>query len=267
MFSSVGMIGTGNMGSAVARAIAAKNCVCKLLLANRTKDKAAALAEKLSVAVVADNEDVAWECDLIFLAVKPQMMADMLSPLQGIFAERKDRFVLVTMAAGLTCEKIQALAGGKYPVIRMMPNTPAAIGSGMTQYCGKDVTDAELNAFADLLAFSGSLDAIPEKLMDAASAVSGCGPAFVYLMIEAMADGGVACGLPRKKALEYAAKTLEGAARMVQESGEHPGRLKDAVCSPGGTTIQGVRALEEGGFRAAAMNAVIAAFDKTQDIK
>lgn len=267
MFSSVGMIGTGNMGSAVARAIAAKNCGCKLLLANRTKDKAAALAEKLSVAVVADNEDVAWECDLIFLAVKPQMMADMLSPLQSIFAERKDRFVLVTMAAGLTCEKIQALAGGKYPVIRMMPNTPAAIGSGMTQYCGKDVTDAELNAFADLLAFSGSLDAIPEKLMDAASAVSGCGPAFVYLMIEAMADGGVACGLPRKKALEYAAKTLEGAARMVQESGEHPGRLKDAVCSPGGTTIQGVRALEEGGFRVAAMNAVIAAFEKTKDIK
>lgn len=267
MFSSVGMIGTGNMGSAVAKAIAVKNCGCRLLLANRTKEKAAALAEKLPGAVVADNAAVARQCDLIFLAVKPQMMADMLSELQGIFAERKDRFVLVTMAAGLTCEKIQALVGGNYPVIRMMPNTPAAIGVGMTQYCGLDVTEAELQAFADLLSCSGSLDAIPEKLMDAAAAVSGCGPAFVYLMIEALADGGVACGLPRKKALEYAAKTLEGAALMVQKSGQHPGSLKDAVCSPGGTTIQGVRALEDGGFRAAAMNAVIAAFEKTKDIK
>ncbi len=267
MFSSVGMIGTGNMGSAVAKAIAAKNCSCKLLLANRTPEKAAALAEKLPGAATASNAEIAKVCNLVFLAVKPQMMADMLSELQGIFAERKDRFILVTMAAGLSCEKIQALAGGKYPVIRMMPNTPAAIGVGMTQYCGLDVTEAELNAFADLLSCSGSLDAIPERLMDAAAAVSGCGPAFVYLMIEALADGGVACGLPRKKALDYAAKTLEGAARMVQESGEHPGKLKDAVCSPGGTTIQGVRALEEGGFRAAAMNAVITAYEKTQDIK
>lgn len=267
MFSSVGMIGIGNMGSAVAKAIAAKGCGCKLLLANRTEDKAAALAAQLPGASVVDNAQIARNCDLIFLAVKPQMMQDMLSALQSVLAARTDRFVLVTMAAGLTCEKIQALAGGNYPVIRMMPNTPAAIGVGMTQYCGLNVTEAELNTFADLLSCSGTLDAIPEQLMDAAAAVSGCGPAYVYLMIEALADGGVACGLPRDKATAYAAKMVEGAALMVQKCGQHPGALKDAVCSPGGTTIAGVRALEEHGFRAAATDAVIAAYEKTLSLK
>ena len=122
----------------------------------------------------------------------------------------------------------------------------------------------ELEAFAALLAPAGLVDPVPEELIDAASAVSGCGPAYAYLFIEALADGGVACGLPRDKALAYAAQMVAGSARMVLESGRHPGALKDAVCSPGGTTIQGVRALEEGGFRAAAMDAVIAAYEKTR---
>lgn len=267
MFSSVGFIGTGNMGSAVARAIAQSGFEGRLLLANRSSQKAEALAKNLKNASVCDNAVVAAECDLIFLAVKPQMMADMLMPLQSVLAQRKDRFVLVTMAAGLTCETIQHMAGGAYPVIRMMPNTPAAIGAGMTQYCGCGATEAELSEFAELLKDSGTLDLIPETMIDAASAVSGCGPAFVYLMMEALADGGVACGLPRAKALAYAAKTVEGAALMVQKSGEHPGKLKDAVCSPAGSTIEGVRALEEGGFRAAAMDAVIAAYEKTLTMK
>ena len=263
MFSSIGFLGTGNMGGAIARTIFAGGFDGRLLLANRTVEKAEALANLLCGALVSDNRTVADECDLIFLAVKPQMMEELLTPLQSVLAGRKDRFVLVTMAAGLTCETIRHMAGGDYPVIRMMPNTPAAIGAGMTQYCGVGVTETELSDFAGLLAGSGSLDLIPEALIDAASAVSGCGPAYVYLLIEALADGGVACGLPRGKALCYAAKTLEGAALMVQKTGQHPGALKDAVCSPGGSTIEGVRALEEGGFRAAAMDAVIAAYEKT----
>lgn len=267
MFSSIGFIGTGNMGSAVAKAITKSAYTGKLLLANRTAEKAAALASLLPNAAVCDNQAVAAECDLIFLAVKPQMMAAMLSKLQDTFAARTDRFVLVTMAAGLTCETIRHMAGGAYPVIRMMPNTPAAIGAGMTQYCGLDVTKEEYADFAALLSASGSLDLIPEGLIDAASAVSGCGPAYVYMLIEALADGGVACGLPRTKAMAYAAKMVEGAALMVQRSSQHPGSLKDAVCSPGGSTIEGVRALEEGGFRAAAMDAVVAAYKKTLTMK
>ena len=144
-----------------------------------------------------------------------------------------------------------------------MPNTPAAIGEGMILYCAEGVEPEEKTAFVDVMQAAGSFDELSESLIDAGSAVSGCGPAFVYPFIEAMADGAVACGLPRAKAQLYAAQTLVGAARLVLESGDHPGALKDAVCSPGGSTIQGVRALEQNGFRSAVMEAVIAAYEKT----
>ena len=167
------------------------------------------------------------------------------------------------MAAGLTCDRIQDMVDLDCPVIRIMPNTPSAIGAGVVQYCGQLATVEELDAFAALIAPAGLVDPVPEGFIDAASAVSGCGPAFAYLFLEALADGGVACGLPRDKAVAYAAQMAVGAARMVLESGQHPGALKDAVCSPGGTTIQGIRALERSGFRGAAMEAVIAAYEKT----
>ena len=145
-----------------------------------------------------------------------------------------------------------------------MPNTPASIGKGMTLWCKNEyVSDTATLDFEKIMAKSGRLDAIPEKLIDAASAVSGCGPAFVYIFIEALADGAVECGLPRDKALLYACETLIGAAETVKASAKHPGELKDAVCSPGGSTIAGVRALEEGAFRASSAAAVIAAYKKT----
>ena len=264
MFQKIGFIGTGNMGSAVATAAAGQGR--ELLLANRTPAKAQVLADAVGGRVV-KNPEAAGESDLLFLCVKPQMMAGMLEGIAPVLRARDDRFVLVTMAAGLTCQRIREMAGGDYPVIRMMPNTPCAIGAGVIQYCGLGVTQEELDEFAELLKPAGLVDKVEERLIDAASAVSGCGPAFAYLFIEALADGGVACGLPRAKAMAYAAQMLEGSARMVLESGKHPGVLKDAVCSPGGTTIQGVRALEEGGLRAAAMNAVIAAYEKTLQLK
>lgn len=262
-FQRIGFLGCGNMGSALARAAAKQSR--SLLLANRTPAKAEALAGELG-AQVADNGQVARDCDLIFLGVKPQMMAGLLAELAPMFRQRKDRFVLVTMAAGLTMEAIRSMAGGNYPVIRIMPNTPASIGAGMILYCAQEVEPKELEAFCTLMSGAGRLDELPEGLMDAGSALSGCGPAFVYPFIEALADGAVACGLPRAKAQQYAAQTLVGAARLVLESGAHPGALKDAVCSPGGSTIQGVRALEQGGFRSAVMEAVIAAYQKTVDL-
>lgn len=262
-FQRIGFLGCGNMGSALARA-AAKHTK-RILLANRTLAKAQALALELG-AQPAQNWDVAQYCDLIFLGVKPQMMKGVLEELAPDLRERKDRFVLVTMAAGLTIETIRSMAGGDYPVIRIMPNTPASIGEGMILYCAQGVKPEELAAFRTLMAGAGRLDELPEGLIDAGSALSGCGPAFVYPFIEALADGAVACGLPRQKAQQYAAQTLVGAARLVLESGEHPGALKDAVCSPGGSTIQGVRALEQGGFRGTVMEAVIAAYQKTVDL-
>nr|WP_325212559.1 pyrroline-5-carboxylate reductase [uncultured Oscillibacter sp.] len=262
-----GFIGTGNMGGALARAARRKLAGESLLLANRTRAKAEALAEELDTRA-ADNEDVAWEADHIFLGVKPQMMEGLLKELAPILAKRRDRFVLVTMAAGLSIADIRRMAGGDYPVIRIMPNTPCSIGEGMVLYTpGPGVTPEEERAFLEALAGAGRFSFLPEGLMDAGSAVAGCGPAFVDLFVEALGDGGVACGLPRAQAVEFAAQMALGSARLILESGRHPGELKDAVCSPGGTTIQGVRALEEAGFRGAVMDAVIAAFEKSGKLK
>jgi pyrroline-5-carboxylate reductase len=148
-----------------------------------------------------------------------------------------------------------------------MPNTPVSVGEGTVLYtANSEVTDGEIADFKAAMKFAGVLDEIPEKLIDAASAVSGCGPAFVFMFIESLADGAVACGLPRDKALVYAEQTVLGAARLALESGKHPGELKDAVCSPGGSTIEGVRTLEEGAFRASAVDAVIAAYEKTKTL-
>ena len=191
------------------------------------------------------------------------MMAGMLEGIAPVLAARTDRFVLASMAAGLDAGRIQAMAGGEYPVICLMPNTPVAVGAGIIEYYGLGTTQEELDAFQALLAPAGLVDRIEPGQLNAASAVSGCGPAFCSLFIEALADGGVACGLPRAKALAYAAQMVEGTARLMLETGSHPGQMKDAVCSPGGTTIQGVRTLEARGLRSAAMEAVIAAYEKT----
>lgn len=265
--ATFGFIGTGNMGGALARALAKNVEGDSILLANRSAEKAAALATELGCKAVS-SEAIAKKADYIFLGVKPQMMADLLAQLSPILKEREDRFILVTMAAGLTIQRIRELAVGDYPVIRIMPNTPASIGEGMILYtAGSDVLDIELQIFLAAMAGAGRLSPLPEHLMDAGSAVSGCGPAFVDLFIEALADGGVACGLPRASALEFAAQMVAGSAKLVLESGKHPGVLKDAVCSPGGTTIQGVRALEAGNFRGTVMEAVIKAYEKNFDLK
>ena len=262
-----GFIGTGNMGGALAAAAAKTLPGSEILLANRTAAKAEKLAEKLGC-LVSDSATVAGGAKYIFLGVKPQMIEGLMDVLRPVLASRDDRFVLVSMIAGTSIESIQALAGAEYPIIRIMPNTPASIGAGMILYCrSSGVTDDELDEFLEGMKAAGRFSPIDEKLIDAGSAVSGCGPAFVDLFIEALADGGVACGLPRKSALEFAAQMVMGSAQLVLESGKHPGELKDAVCSPGGTTIQGVRTLEQRGFRGAVTDAVIAAYEKTLALK
>ena len=256
-----GFIGCGNMGGAIAKALAKKTT--DFSITDRS-GRAVGLAVELCCGYTSAAE-IAEKAERIFLGVKPQMMAGALKDLQPILAEKKP--ILITMAAGLTMEQIQQLAGAELPVIRIMPNTPVAVGRGMTLYCANDLVGRDiLEDFLNDMEYSGILDPVDEHLFDAAGTVSGCGPAYMYMFIEAMADGAVACGVPRAKAMEYAAATMMGAAQMVLETKQHPGALKDAVCSPGGSTIAGVRALEQHGFRAAAMDCVIATYHRNKEL-
>lgn len=262
-----GFIGVGNMGGALAAAVCKKIPSNEVLLSDKNEECARTKSELLHCDF-GTNEHVAASCKFIFLGVKPQMMKAALAEIAPTLSSRTDDFILVTMAAGIDCASISAWAlNESYPVIRIMPNTPASVGKGMILYCtnGK-VCEPDIARFTEVMSAAGRLDCLDETLIDAGSAVSGCGPAFVYMFIEALADGGVKCGLPRAKALEYAAATVCGAAELVLHSGKHPGELKDAVCSPAGTTIEGVKSLEESGFRGAAMDAVIAAFERTKEL-
>lgn len=263
----IALIGTGNMGSACAEAARRAMPEAELLLVNRTKARAEALAARLGGAVtVTDARTAAEEAELLFLGIKPQMLEAVAQEIGDVTA-RREGLLLVSMAAGVTLERLGALFGRDLPTVRMMPNLPMTVGEGMTLWCANDrVTDAEKQVFCRVLASSGHLGELSEGLIDAGSAVSGCGPAFVCLFLEAMADGGVACGLTRAQATEYAVQTLLGTAKQLAECGTHPAALKDAVCSPGGSTIEGVRALEGGAFRSTVMRAVSAAFEKTRKL-
>ena len=257
-----GFIGCGNMGGAVASALSQST---KQIVVSDRSGKAKVLAEKLSISY-GDNHKIASECDAIFLCVKPHMMQDMLLPLQSVLAQRKP--LLITMAAGLTMQSIEDFTDCHLPVIRMMPNTPTALGKGVIQYCCNDlVEEAALQQWLRDMQPCGLLDELEERLIDAASALSGSGPAYMYVFLEALADGAVACGIPRAKAMDYAAMTMAGAAEMYLQTHTHPGALKDAVCSPGGATLQGVAALERGDLHGTVLSAVDAAYKRTLELK
>ena len=260
----LGFIGTGNMGGALAQAAATSGA--GMLLSNRTADKAVRLAAELGCAA-GTNLEVAEGCKYIFLGVKPQMLQALLAELKAPLSARTDRPVLVSMAAGVTIRTIRETLGLPCPVVRIMPNLPVASGTGVILLSpGSQVKEDELCELERLLQAAGLLMRMPEGQIDAGSAVSGCGPAYVYLFLDALANGGVACGLRYDQALALAAQTLIGAAGTALTSGKHPGKLQAEVCSPAGTTIAGVRTLEQRGVRAAAMNAVIAAYERTKEL-
>ena len=260
----LGLIGTGNMGGALAQAAAKSGA--SMLLSNRTAEKAARLAAELDCAA-GTNLEIAESCKFIFLGVKPQMLPALLDELKAPFSARQDRFILVSMAAGVTLGTIKKTLGLPCPVVRIMPNLPVSLGKGVVLISPDDtVTEGELAELETSLRPAGLLMRMPEDKLDAGSAVSGCGPAFMYLFLDALANGGVSCGLPYPQALALAAQTMIGTAEMTLASGKHPGQLQSEVCSPGGTTIAGVRALEQHGVRAAAMDAVIAAYERTCEL-
>ncbi len=260
----IGFIGCGNMGGAIAEAVASSGVETKILLSDMDSTKVEALCKKVN-GEKSDNITIARNADVIFLAVKPQVLSSVIDEIKSEVLPRP--VVIVSMAAGVEMKKIEACFGGEIALIRIMPNTPVAVGEGMILFAtNKNITEDYISEFLSIMECAGKIDRIDEKLIDAASALSGCGPAFVYMFIEALADGAVACGLPRDKALKYAMQTVLGSASLLDSSDKHPGELKDAVCSPGGSTIMGVIALENGAFRGPVMNAIRDAFERTKEL-
>ncbi|MBR6533782.1 MAG: pyrroline-5-carboxylate reductase [Clostridia bacterium] len=261
----VGFIGCGNMGGALAHAVA-KSGVAQVLLTDVDQSKAQNLADTIGGKVVSLLELVS-SAKYIFLGVKPQMMAELIDSISPTLKERNDRFILVTMAAGIKISSFNDMIGAKFPIIRIMPNTPVAVGEGMILYslC-KAITEAEESEFLKVLEFSGKLDKLPEELIDAGCVVSGCGPAFVYMFLESMAKAGSEFGLPKHKAIEYAAQTLVGASKLVQTSGKTPETLRQEVCSPKGSTIEGVISLQNSDFDKNINDALNASFKRTKEL-
>ncbi|MGT2665912.1 pyrroline-5-carboxylate reductase [Streptococcus rifensis] len=259
----IGFIGVGNMGAAIAKSIDAAKYT--LYLSSHNPQKAAVLQAHIPNAVLGSNQEIAASCDMIFLGVKPYQVTELLRTLAPAIAQNK-KALWVSMSAGLPLSKIAELLPSEAGLIRMMPNTPVAVGQGMTTYCLSESARAERDnqLFTEVMANSGKLLALPESSIDAATGIAGCGPAFVFQMIEALADAGVQNGLQRADALELSAQTLLGAAQLMLETGTHPSVLRDQVTSPGGSTIAGVVALEENGFRHATISAVNAAIERTR---
>ena len=259
----IGFIGAGNMGGALAAAVAKSGNAVYLSDAN--VEKAKTLASEISATATTTAEAIE-NCDVVFLGVKPQILPAVAGEISDSVAKRGESICLVSMAAGVTLSQLSEF----FPdtkIIRIMPNTPASVGAGVILYALGEKADGEdEKTLLEALAAAGSLNKLDEKLIDAATAVSGCGPAFAYMFIEALADGGVKCGLPRDKAQKFAAEMLLGAAKLCIESGKHPGELKDAVCSPGGSTIAGVAALEDSAFRAGVIDAVESAYIRTKEL-
>ncbi|MDR0322991.1 MAG: pyrroline-5-carboxylate reductase [Treponema sp.] len=268
--SVISCIGSGNMGFALMKGASNSAPGMKIIFTDTEIEKAMNAADSLGAEIAKTNIEAVKKCDYIFLAVKPQILPLVFAEIAGVIGERIGSGlspVIVSMAAGWSIEKIQTVIGHKMPVVRILPNTPALIGKGMTAFVSSPEVPAEKKSeLKKILAGTGIVDQIDESLMDAVTGLSGSGPAFVYLFLEALADGGVLAGLPRNKALLYAAQTVIGAAAMVQKTGKLPGELKDMVTSPGGTTIAGIAALENGAFRGTVIKAVEAAWQRAKEL-
>ena len=263
----IGFIGCGNMATAILKGILKSGEVAATdIIASAKSDKTREKIEKeLGIKKADTNAQVVEFADVVFLAVKPQFLEGVLDEIK---ASVKADQIFISIAPGKTLQWFADKLGEKTKVIRTMPNTPAMVGEGMTALCVNDLVTEEETALAVKLCNTfGKTEVIPEHLMDAVVGVSGSSPAYVYMFIEALADSAVKYGIKRDDAYKLVAQTVLGSAKMVLETGEHPGVLKDKVCSPGGTTIAGVAALEEHNFRSALIKATDACFDKCTNIK
>lgn len=266
MNKNIGFIGCGKMGQALIEGMLKTGIVqSENMMVSTSRVKTLKIIEqKYNIQGSLHNQEIAEFADFLFLAVQPSDHNLILAEIKG---HLKAHVVIITMAAGITTEQIEKGIGRKVKVIRTMPNTPALVGEGMTALSSNSsITETDLVEVTRLLNSFGKTEVIKEELMDAVPAISGSSPAYAYLFIEALADGGVRDGIPRDQAYRMAAQAVLGAAKMVLETGKHPGALKDDVCTPGGSTIQAVAALEENQFRAAILQAMKACTNKTKGL-
>lgn len=262
----IGLIGTGKMATALAKGWIASRWLPKEQITG-TDVLSAALEDFTKAtgsATVESVADLLPGCDVLVLAVKPQHVGSVLDRLKAGFG---DQHLLVSIAAGVSLKTFREALGSNKRLVRVMPNTPCLIGAGASAFAlSGSATADDAAVVQEMLEAVGIAFEVPENLLDAVTGLSGSGPAYVYQIIEALSDGGVRSGLPRAIATQLAAQTVFGAAKMVLETGDHPGQLKDAVASPGGTTIAGLHALEAGGLRGVLMNAVLAATERSREL-
>ncbi|MGN0436730.1 MAG: pyrroline-5-carboxylate reductase [Wujia sp.] len=261
----IGFIGCGNMASAIIGGLI-KNSGIKAdeIIAADPSEKALAKTKEQSGINTTTDNILAADADVLFLSVKPIFYEDVISQIKAKLLPKQ---IIVTIAPGKTLDWLREQLGDNVKIVRTMPNTPALVGAGITGVCKNDlVTDEEFDYVMSLLGSFGLAEAIPERLMDVCVSVSGSSPAYVFMFIEAMADAAVADGMPRNQAYKFAAQAVLGSAQMVLETGKHPGELKDMVCSPGGTTIEAVRVLEEKGFRSSVIEAMKACTAKAKGV-
>ena len=261
----IGFIGGGNMAEALVKGLIQGTFPAgEILVSEPAESRRKLLETRYGIQVLEENLEVVRACDLLVLAVKPQIADEVLSGFAGAFGSQK---LMISILAGVATASLEGHFDGRPRVVRAMPNTPSLVGEGATALSpGRFATADDLLAARHLFETVGAVQVVGEALMDAVTGLSGSGPAYVFTIIEALADGGVKAGLPRETAAALAVQTVLGAARLVQESGEHPAVLRDRVCSPGGTTIAGVKALEEKGVRGALMEAVERAAARSREL-
>lgn len=262
----IGFIGLGNMATAMIGGMLRNHIVMaeEMIGSDKTAENANKAAEAFQMSVGCDNRKTAEEADVLFLCVKPIFLPDVMEEIKSVIRENT---VIVSIVAGQSLEKLAEGLGPSKKIIRCMPNTPALVGEGCTAMCPNgNVGVQEKEYVLRLLSSFGTAVEVPERMMDAVVGISGSSPAYVFIFIEAMADAAVAAGMPRKQAYEMAAQAVLGSAKMVLETGMHPGELKDMVCSPGGTTIEAVKVLEKKGLRAAVIEAMEACMEKSKTL-
>ena len=261
----LGFIGVGNRAGAMIGGILRSGLlraedICGSCRSEQGKERAR-VRYGYGIDMTCDNREVAQNCEILFLSVKPQFLDGVLCEIRDAVSEKQ---LVVSIAAGRSISYLQKMLGDKARIIRLMPNTPALVGEGMTAACcSGSVTGEEMEEIGSLCRTFGLFEEVPENLFDAVTGVSGSSPAYIFMVIEAMADAAVLGGMPRAQAYKFAAQSVLGSAKMLLETGKHPGELKDMVCSPAGTTIEAVRVLEKAGLRSAVMEGTAACISKS----